>query len=85
MAKDKKVYFPYLDVVRFYAAFMILALHVYEAWVGWFGQVGILSNGTYKELSETGVYIDRFFRNLGIGVDIFFILSCICKFLSLQK
>mgnify|MGYP001251544672 CR=1 FL=1 len=41
MQKNQQVYFPYFDVVRFYAAFMILILHVYEAWCGWFGEVGI--------------------------------------------
>lgn len=72
---SNKIYFAHLDVVRFLAAFMIVILHAYEAWVGWFGEVGMLSGGTYKELSFFGKFIDRFIRNLGMGVDIFFLLS----------
>ena len=70
-----KIYFQHLDVVRFLAAFMIVILHAYEAWVGWFGELGMLTGGTYHELSFFGKYIDRFIRNLGMGVDIFFLLS----------
>lgn len=70
-----RVYFEHLDVIRFVAAFMIIILHSYESWVGWYGQVGFLSGGTYKELTTFGKYADIFFRNMGIGVDIFFLIS----------
>ncbi|MCF8297217.1 MAG: acyltransferase [Saprospiraceae bacterium] len=69
------IYFEHLDVVRFVAAFMIVIVHSYEAWCGWFGQLGILTGGTYKELTKNGIYVDQFLRNMGIGVDIFFLLS----------
>ena len=75
MANQKRIYFEHLDVVRFLAAFMIVILHAYEAWVGWYGEVGFLSNGSYRELSIGGKFIDQFIRNLGIGVDVFFLLS----------
>ena len=70
-----KIYFEHLDVVRFIAAFMIIILHSYEAWCGWYGEVGILSGGTYKELTTQGKFFDQFIRNLGVGVDIFFLIS----------
>jgi len=73
--KTDRIYFAHLDVIRFIAAFMIVILHAYEAWVGWYGEVGLLSDGTYEELSFFGKFIDRFLRNLGMGVDIFFLLS----------
>ena len=75
MANQKRIYFEHLDVVRFLAAFMIVILHAYEAWVGWYGEVGFLSNGSYRELSIGGKFIDQFIRNLWIGVDVFFLLS----------
>jgi peptidoglycan/LPS O-acetylase OafA/YrhL len=70
-----RVYFQNLDVIRFIAAFMVVLVHAYEAWCGWYGQIGILSNGTYKDLSFGGKFVDTFIRNLGIGVDIFFLIS----------
>jgi len=70
-----RIYFKNLDVVRFVAAFMIVILHAYEAWVGWYSEVGFLSGGTYKELTTSGKFVDQFIRNLGIGVDIFFLIS----------
>jgi len=76
MAKDNgRIYFEHLDVIRFFAAFMILILHAYEAWVGWYGELGILTNGTYEDLTFFGKLGDRFIRNMGMGVDIFFLLS----------
>lgn len=72
---NNKIYFQHLDVVRFIAAFMIVVLHTYEAWCGWYGQIGILSGGTYKNLTPNGIFIDNFIKNLGVGVDIFFLLS----------
>lgn len=68
-------YIPHLDLLRLVAALMIIFLHAYEAWCGWFGQVGLLSNGTYKDLSYWGKVIDQIIRNFGIGVDVFFLIS----------
>ncbi len=74
-SKDNRVYFEHLDVVRFLAAFMILIYHAYLAWRGWFGELGILSNGTYKDLNYTGKIVNTFIDNFGIGVDVFFLIS----------
>ncbi len=70
-----KIYFEHLDIIRFIAAFMIVILHSYEAWTGWYGEVGLLSNGTYEELTYNGSFINQFLKNFGLGVDIFFLLS----------
>lgn len=73
--KQEKIYFEYLDVIRFIAAFMIIILHTYDAWTGWFGELGALTGGTHDELTTVGSYIDQFIENLGSGVDIFFLIS----------
>lgn len=73
--KTDKIFFPHFDVIRFVAAFMIVILHAYEAWNGWYGRIGILTGGTYKEFTNSGRLTDQFIKNLGIGVDIFFLLS----------
>ena len=75
MNPSNRLYIPNLDLIRLIAAMMIIMLHAYEAWVGWFGQVGLLSNGTFKTLSSYGAWIDQFIRNLGHGVDVFFLIS----------
>jgi peptidoglycan/LPS O-acetylase OafA/YrhL len=72
---SKRIYFENLDVIRFISAFMIVIVHAYGAWTGYYGQIGILSSGTYKELSAGGKYVDTFIHNFNIGVDIFFLLS----------
>lgn len=65
-----RVYFEHLDVLRFIAAIMIVFLHSYES-IGWFdadisGQLDFVANNAYA---------DQFMKNLGIGVDVFFLIS----------
>ncbi len=67
--ESKKIYFQHLDVIRFIAAFIVGLAHTYEAKVGWFGEISLIKN------SFLGNYINQFIRNLGIGVDVFFLLS----------
>ena len=71
----ERVYFPQFDVIRFFAAFMIVIYHSYIAWSGWFGVPGLLSTGDFKTLSAFGSHIDRFIKNMPLGVDIFFFIS----------
>jgi peptidoglycan/LPS O-acetylase OafA/YrhL len=71
----KPVFFPHLDVVRFLSAFMIVIVHAYDAWVGWFGKLGIFTNGTYNEYSLFGGLMETMIHNFNIGVNIFFLLS----------
>lgn len=72
---SSSVYIPQFDIIRFFAAFMIVIYHSYIAWKGWFGLPGILSTGDYKSFSSIGLHVDQFLRNLPIGVDIFFFIS----------
>ena len=46
-----RVYFQNLDVIRFIAAFMVVLVHAYEAWCGWYGQIGILPMEPIKILA----------------------------------
>lgn len=71
----ERIYFPQFDVIRFFAAFMIVIYHSYIAWRGWFGVPGILSTGDFKTFSAVGSHIDRFIKNMPVGVDIFFFIS----------
>jgi peptidoglycan/LPS O-acetylase OafA/YrhL len=75
MTNTKAFHIPHLDVLRWGSAMMIILLHAYEAWCGWWGQVGLLSNGTHTTLSSGGKVIDQFIRNFGFGVDLFFLIS----------
>lgn len=54
---------------------MIVIYHSYIAWRGWFGVPGIISTGDYATLSGFGFHIDRFIKNMPLGVDIFFFIS----------
>lgn len=70
-----RIYFEHLDVLRFVAAFMIVILHAYVSWVAWFGQLDILTLDGEEKFTFFGEFVDVFLRNMGIGVDIFFLIS----------
>jgi len=70
-----RLYFPQFDIIRFFAAFMIVIYHSYIAWRGWFGVPGIISTGDYATLTPFGFHVDRFIKNMPLGVDIFFFIS----------
>lgn len=63
MTNTRNTYIPHLDVLRWIAAMMIILLHAYEAYCGWWGQISLLSNGTKTALSSWGKVIDQFIRN----------------------
>ncbi len=73
--QSNALYIPQFDIIRFFAAFMIVIYHAYSAWNGWFGIPGFLSTGDYKTFTVFGGYFDRFIKNFPIGVDIFFFIS----------
>lgn len=75
MDKNKVLYIPQFDIIRFFAAFMIVIYHAFIAWDGWFGVPGFLSNGDYKTFSPFGLYVKHIIHNFPIGVDIFFFIS----------
>ncbi len=70
-----RLYFPQFDIIRFFAAFMIVIYHSYIAWRGWFGVPGVISTGDYATLTPFGFHVDRFIKNMPLGVDIFFFIS----------
>jgi peptidoglycan/LPS O-acetylase OafA/YrhL len=76
-----RIYFEHLDVLRFIAAIMIILLHSYES-IGWFekpivAQLDFISNNSYA---------DQFIKNLGIGVDVLFLISgFLITFLLLEE
>lgn len=75
MDNSNKIYFQHLDVVRFIAAFMIVILHTYEAYNGWFGHLQSLVEKETQSFTFFGKLINQFLVNLGTGVDIFFLIS----------
>lgn len=63
-------YFKHLDSIRFIAAMMIVVLHAYGTYQDWFGkQIINFESPILTKISN------QFIQNLGIGVDIFFLLS----------
>ena len=69
------VHFAQLDVLRFLAAFMIIIDHAYLGWCGWFGTPAFLTKGDSTDLSTIGSWVESVIMNLGIGVDLFFLIS----------
>ncbi len=72
---NTSLYIPQFDIIRFFAAFMIVIYHSFIAWNGWFGIPGFLSVGDYKTYSTFGSYVAKLIGNFPIGVDIFFFIS----------
>jgi len=73
--KTRPLYFPQLDIIRFFAALMIIVYHAYICWCGWYKIPRLLTVGDYKTLSSIGKPIDQLIHNFPIGVDIFFFIS----------
>lgn len=71
---DKPVFFPTLDVLRFIAVFAVVLTHGFDSVIANYGQPKVLFNDL-GQLSMFGIYVNRFFANLNIGVDLFFIIS----------
>lgn len=74
MTQENRIYFKNLDVVRFFAAISVVFAHGFEAWGTYFIEF------RYKVLPENYFggwyeYAERFFGNLGIGVEVFFFIS----------
>jgi peptidoglycan/LPS O-acetylase OafA/YrhL len=72
---NNALYIPQFDIIRFFAAFMIVIYHAFIAWNGWFGIPGFLSTGDYKTFTVFGGHVERLIKNFPIGVDIFFFIS----------
>ncbi|MEI6576621.1 MAG: acyltransferase [Bacteroidota bacterium] len=73
--KSERLYLPQFDVIRFFAAFVIIIYHAYAAWHGWFGVPGFMSTGDYKTLTPFGYHLEKLIKNMPLGVDVFFFIS----------
>ncbi len=71
---SSRIYFKYFDSLRFLAAIIIVFAHTIEGFA-WIGPIESISKYKSFELSEFGEVIMLFIHNLGVGVDLFFLLS----------
>jgi peptidoglycan/LPS O-acetylase OafA/YrhL len=72
----KPVHFVKLDTLRFLAAFMVVFVHAFDGWTGWFGIPKKLASATNeKEFSWFGQHLANLTHNFNFGVDIFFLIS----------
>lgn len=69
-----KIYFQNLDLVRLFAAMMVVILHGWDAYKGWMGVPSfmLLPDGN---MSFLGHIMSRIIDDFGYGVDIFFLIS----------
>jgi peptidoglycan/LPS O-acetylase OafA/YrhL len=71
----KTIYFQNLDIIRFFAAIGVVLAHGFEAWKDYFVRFRFSEEKTNEIFSGSFEYFDRFFLNLGIGVELFFFIS----------
>jgi peptidoglycan/LPS O-acetylase OafA/YrhL len=71
----KPVHFVQLDALRFLAAFMVVFVHAFDGWTGWFGIPKKLASADGKSFSWFGGHFADFTHNMNFGVDIFFLIS----------
>ncbi len=65
-----------LDALRFLAAFMVVFVHAFDGWTGWFGiSKKLASEADPKQWSWFGGHLANFTHNMNFGVDIFFLIS----------
>ena len=74
MSDAKRIYFNNLDVVRFIAAISVVFAHGFEAWKVYFIEY-VYNVSPSEHFGPKFEYFERFFANLGIGVEIFFFIS----------
>jgi peptidoglycan/LPS O-acetylase OafA/YrhL len=75
---EKRIYFNNFDALRFVAAIVIVFAHAVEGWIGWFESDQIIDSFTdpvTHQESTFGHLAMTFIKNLGIGVELFFVLS----------
>ena len=75
MAETNRIYFKNLDVVRFVAAISVVFAHGFDAWKDYFVRFRYNVEDLNAFFGPKFEYFDRFFNNLGIGVEIFFFIS----------
>jgi len=70
----KNIYFEQLDVLRFFSAFLVLVLHVFDKANYIHGWPGIFYNANGSEKFSLALF-KTFVNNCAYGVDIFFLIS----------
>lgn len=71
----KPLHFVQLDALRFLAAFMVVFVHAFDGWSGWFGIPKKLASDDGKSWSWFGQHLHNFVANFHFGVDLFFLIS----------
>lgn len=74
MGAEQRIYFKNLDVVRFAAAISVVFAHGFEAWNTYFIEFRY-KMAPSEYFGSWYEYAQRFFGNLGIGVEVFFFIS----------
>jgi peptidoglycan/LPS O-acetylase OafA/YrhL len=78
---NQRIHFYNLDVLRFFAAFLIVFMHGYHAVLGWSGIPELLRRypdiSVYEEknLNAIGLFLKRLIDNFDLGVEFFFLIS----------
>lgn len=71
-----RIYFANLDLLRLLAAMMVVILHAYEGWCGWWGYLDFMSTGPdHQALKNSAVPLHNIIKNGMFGVEIFFLIS----------
>jgi len=71
---QERIYFLNLDIVRFWAAYMVVLFHIFYGWqANWgFPKFMVDSSGNLHYWAK---FVENAIHNLSFGVDIFFLLS----------
>lgn len=76
-----RIHFFNLDILRFFAAFMVVIMHGYNAVIGWTGIPELLrehpENNVVEEgnFNAMGHFLMRLINNFDLGVEFFFLIS----------
>jgi peptidoglycan/LPS O-acetylase OafA/YrhL len=73
--ETKRIYFKNLDIIRLAAAMSVVFAHGFDAWKVYFIEYRFSKEYVADYFSGSFLYFERFFGNLGIGVEVFFFIS----------
>ncbi|MBI3511676.1 MAG: acyltransferase [Bacteroidetes bacterium] len=77
LAENKKpIHFAQMDALRFAAAFMVVIVHAWDGWTGWYGTPAPLrGNADAHSYNWFGDRLHHIIGNFNFGVDMFFMIS----------